>query len=177
MRVVGMIAVALAVAAAGCSRKPPAYAPAMDSTGSDTAAVDTVPSEAAAPEAPAPGTPQAELAAARRQWREKGPRDYRYVYQAVCMCYIRDKVRVTVENGRVTAARKVSDDDWMPETFWVAFPTVDRLFAQIEEALRGGTPVEARYDPALGYPVDVTIGTLADDAGVRHTLRALEPLP
>jgi Family of unknown function (DUF6174) len=76
----------------------------------------------------------------------------------------------------MTDVRKTDGDGGVPETFWVAFPTVDELFDQIEKARAEGTPVVARYDERLGYPVDVTIGSLAADAGIRHTLRDLEPL-
>ena len=122
----------------------------------------------------APAT--SEVARMRRLWETKGPKQYTFVYRAACDCYIRDAVRVTVENGRLTAAKYTRDDDWVAETFWVAFPTVEELFDQIEKAEREGTPVQVRYDRELGYPIDVTIGTRARSAGVRHTLSDLEPL-
>ena len=152
-----LIAVVLPLAGTACAHRS---APAQATQAAQTAA------------APA----DSELARARRLWAEKGPKSYRYLYRASCFCYIRDELEIVVENGRMTSARRTKDGDWVAETFWVAFPTVEELFDAIEKARREGTPVEARYDPELGYPTDVTIGTMANDAGVRHILRALEPL-
>ena len=147
-----LIALVLPLAGTACAHRP---APAQTSTVS---------------------TADGELARARRLWAEKGPKSYRYLYQANCFCYIRDELEIVVEDGRMTSARRTGSGEWVAETFWVAFPTVDELFDAIEKARREGTPVEARYHPELGYPTDVTIGTMANDAGVRHVLRALEPL-
>lgn len=154
-RSVFLIALVLPLAGTACAHRP---APAQTAQTTSVAAAE------------------AELARARRLWQEKGPRSYRYLYRADCFCYIRDELEIVVEEGRMTSARRRPSGEWVAETFWVAFPTVDELFDAIEKARREGTPVEARYDPELGYPTDVTIGTVANDAGVRHTLRALEPL-
>lgn len=94
---------------------------------------------------------------ARGRWVGLGIEDYEYAFQRFCFCAppYTDPVRIQVTGGQV--AHVVSDrtsDTLSPGDF----PSVDGLFALLEEALDSGAyDVQASYDPALGYPTSLYI--------------------
>jgi hypothetical protein len=123
--------------------------------------------------------PRSELAAQARLWEAADLDSYRFEFQQQCFC-VREQVQpVTVEvrAGRIervlsrdTGADLFSD----PNLHWY---TISDLFDLISEAQRNDTePLEVRYDPELGYPTHIEIGSLAADAGVIYTASDLEPL-
>jgi len=112
----------------------------------------------------------------RQRWEAQGIDDYRYRYQPICFCGFTDEVVITVKDRRIESVRLVKNGEAVPSSQWRIFPTVDELFAHLAAAQQSGTYTDAVYHPELGYPIVATIGTLENDAGVRHTLRDLEPI-
>ncbi len=110
----------------------------------------------------------------RTAWEAQAIDDYRFAYSRVCFCLQRGTVRVTVRDGRVTDVRQVKTGLQVPRESWGEFLTVDGLFDEIAEAQARSEYAAATFHPTLGYPVEAEIGTLANDAGVRHLLSGLE---
>jgi hypothetical protein len=110
----------------------------------------------------------------RQVWNEEGSDDYRFAYSRVCFCPQRGTVQVTVRDGRVTGVRQVESGRAVDRAAWGEFPTVDELFDVIAAAQSRNEYTAVKFHPTLGYPVEAEIGTLANDAGVRHQLSGLE---
>lgn len=113
------------------------------------------------------------VAQQRGVWERRGIDDYRFAYGRVCFCLQHGTVQVTVRDGRVTDVRQVESGQPVPRESWGEFPTVDGLFDAIIAAQARDDYTAVKYHPTLGYPVEAEIGTLANDAGVRHMLGAL----
>jgi hypothetical protein len=110
--------------------------------------------------------PEQRLAAARAQWNVQGPDAYSMVVTKSCECLpgMTGPVRVTVRNGVVESRRYVDSGLDVPAELAAGFPSVEEMFAMIDDALREGiTPHEIRYHP-LGYPTRLAIGDPAADA-------------
>ncbi len=123
--------------------------------------------------------PQRELAAQQRLWQDAGWESYRFEFQQQCFC-VREQVQpvlVEVREGRIerVISRETGQDlSSEPNLRWY---TVADLFKIISEAQANDTePLVVRYDPQLGYPTHIEIGSLAADAGVIYTASSLEPL-
>jgi hypothetical protein len=112
----------------------------------------------------------------RQVWKGKGIDDYRFAYSRLCFCLQRGTVQVTVRDGRVTDVRQVESGQPVPREAWGEFPTVDQLFDGIAAAQARNDYTAIAFHPTLGYPVEAEIGTLANDAGVRHVLSGLVPI-
>jgi hypothetical protein len=100
-----------------------------------------------------------ELERARARWEEHAPVLYEYRLQRSCFCprsFVRP-VRITVSDGVVVAAVDPGTNEPLnppPD----GFPTIDDLFDEIQDAIdREADSVDATYDGALGYPVQVFI--------------------
>ncbi|HEX6042017.1 DUF6174 domain-containing protein [Longimicrobium sp.] len=146
------IALLLALSAAACSGKDDLLI-----------FVDTQPVEGVA----------GNVAQQRQKWEGKGIDDYRFAYSRVCFCLQHGTVQVTVRDGRVTDVRKVESGEPVAREYWREFPTVDELFGAISDAQGREDVTAVKFHPTLGYPVEAEIGTLANDAGVRHVLSGL----
>ncbi len=109
----------------------------------------------------------------RQVWEGQGIDDYRFAYSRLCFCLQRGTVQVTVRDGRITDVRQVESGQPVPRDAWGEFPTVDGLFDGIIAAQARDDYTSIKYHPTLGYPVEAEIGTLANDAGVRHMLSGL----
>jgi hypothetical protein len=76
-------------------------------------------------------------------------------------------VVVTVRNGQVESRRYEDTGADVPAEFAPAYPTVDGLFAVIEEAIaEQAAAVDVLYDAARGFPVSIQIDgspMIADD--------------
>lgn len=113
------------------------------------------------------------VAEQRQLWARQGIDDYRVAYSRVCFCIQRGTVQLTVRDGRITDVRQVESGQRVPGEAVGEYLTVNDLFTRIEQAQASGTYTDVKYHPTLGYPVEAEIGTLANDAGVRHTLSGL----
>ncbi len=131
------------------------------------------------PPASEAGSPS-EAAVQEQRWQAAGIADYRYDFQQECFC-VREQVQpVTIEvrggEMRRVMTRETGEDlATLPNLQW---PTIDGLFSTIAEAEeQGRQPLTVEYDPELGYPTRIEIGSLAADAGVIYTASDLQPLP
>ncbi|SRR5690606_22207352 len=107
-----------------------------------------------------PGPPadsvRAALDAARARWDAAGIVDYAFVYEEVCFCLPEDRgpFAITVRDGAVASATYQGE----PANARRTYPTVDSLFATVEDALdRGAESVRVTFDPVLGYPAEASI--------------------
>lgn len=109
----------------------------------------------------------------REVWAAQDIDDYRFAYSRVCFCLQRGTVQVTVRDGQITDVRQVENGRRVPRENWSEFLTVDALFDEIAKAQARSEHTAVKFHPTLGYPVEAEIGTLANDAGVRHMLSGL----
>lgn len=159
-RVLAILVAAIAFAA--CAKSPdPANEPA--------------PGDPAPPAAPAASADTGALAAARGRWEARKPTAYAYTLEISCFCIQRGVYAVEARDGRVASVRTEAGES-VPEDRLPYILTVDQLFQRIGEAAGEGTPTRIVYDPALGYPAEAEIGTLANDAGTLYRIRGLRPL-
>lgn len=117
-----------------------------------------------------------EVEAAWKKWRQAGLANYRYVSSVDCYCapeYTRPMV-VTVTNGQVTSVADSATGAAQPVS--IRQP-VDSMFANLFR-VTGGDPsqVDALFDATYGYPVRVSVGSLAADAGYVVYVSSLQPL-
>jgi hypothetical protein len=89
---------------------------------------------------------------ARGRWTSLGISDYEYAFARSCFCAPdhRAPVRIVVRGDRV--AEVVTAETGQPRSS-EGYPSVDDLFAMLQEALvSGAANIQAEYDPGLGYP-------------------------
>lgn len=120
------------------------------------------------------------FAASLAKWQEQRPEAFRYVVERHCFCpelYVEPFVAIEdggqrrVEFPIAVEAADGSMHDTPPEPVYIA-----DVFSAIAAALAESTPVEVRYDRQWGYPADVTIGSLAADAGYQYVIRDFDVL-
>ena len=74
-------------------------------------------------------------------------------------------VIVSVRNGVVESRQYTQTGASVTSEYANALPTVEGLFALVDEAIRNGTkPLTVQYDPTLGYPTRIALGDPAADA-------------
>lgn len=117
-----------------------------------------------------------ELQERRAAWVAHGIDDYRVQLRISCFC-AGDITRPVLVEIRRGAVAKVWDlETARTVTNITAYRTITALFdAAIAERSRGGH-VSVTYDRALGYPVRLEIGTIANDAGTLYMLGELRAL-
>lgn len=123
--------------------------------------------------------PTTDLATAKMRWAKYGPGSYQLTVSSRCFCpsEVLGPVNVTVVNGVVQSRVYVPTGESLPEMYAPFFPSVDGLFANIDQQQQNGTIASARFDPALGYPVHITYaGDPASDGGGTTDVR-LSTLP
>jgi hypothetical protein len=116
------------------------------------------------------------LSAARTTWVSSAPVDYAFRYRRSCFCPFVERVRVSVSSGFVTEVFDLDAALPLPEERWPEFPTIDALFAELEELVREDPfRLEVEYDPTLGYPsfVDVDIEERVVDEEFSYTVTDL----
>jgi outer membrane lipoprotein-sorting protein len=131
-------------------------------------------SAASAPVAPRPGAGTAQ----EQQWRAAALADYRYDFEQQCFCIAEQRQPVTIEvrGGRVSRVLARATGQPVAASENVRWHTVDDLFRLIAEAKANQSELRVAYDPRLGYPTRVEIGSLAADAGVIYIAGNLRPL-
>lgn len=116
----------------------------------------------------------------RQIWADTGVDSYRYRVMRGCFCSGPvGTFRVTVTDGVVTAAESTYDGEPVPDDVLPLVPTVDSLFAVIEEAI--GSEVDGlvvEYHSDLGYPTLIDIDWIerAIDDEVIYEAAGLEEL-
>lgn len=125
-------------------------------------------------ESTGPDPVSGELSPYQKLWQAQGMDDYQFTYARACFCTPEDQepVRITVRGDRVVSVASLKMGE---KRGTLSYPTVDGLFDRLADAMQSGTHAEAKYHPRLGYPMQAVIGTLANDAGVAHSLRDLRP--
>jgi hypothetical protein len=101
-----------------------------------------------------------DLERARQQWDASRPATYVYVIERLCFCLDewRGPARVTVVGVDPTERVYVDTGDPVPAQAEDAFPSVDGLFAIIEDALdEDAHSVEVIYDQSTGVPLEIRI--------------------
>ena len=128
--------------------------------------------------APAPATQPAAGTAQEQQWRAAALSDYRFDFEQQCFCVAeqRQQVAIEVRGGRVSRVLARATGQSVAASENVRWLTVDDLFRRIAEAQANQTEFRVAYDPRLGYPTRVEIGSLAADAGVIYIASNLRPL-
>jgi hypothetical protein len=114
-----------------------------------------------------------ELQERRAAWVARGITDYRFQLQISCFCAgdITRPVLVEVRGGSVT---KVWDlQTGKPVAITAAYPTITKLFDDAIAKRSGGGNVSVAYDQALGIPIRLEVGTIANDAGILYHLSAV----
>lgn len=120
---------------------------------------------------------QAELDANRAKWAAAGINSYEYHYERVCFCPPASGV-VRVEQGRVVSVL-LDESPGRVSTDTADFPTIEELFAGIQASIDANhASIEVEFDPALGYPTQVSIVTSywITDSGFNQTSGALRGL-
>jgi len=124
-----------------------------------------------------PGSGQLlELQQRRAAWIARGITNYRFRLRISCFCGgdITRPVIIEVRNGAIATVRDVGTGKPVSNTS--PYPTVTGLFdAAIAERSRGGN-VSVAYDRAVGIPVRLEVGTIANDAGVLYLVSELSQL-
>lgn len=118
-----------------------------------------------------------ELQANRAKWQRAALASYTVVLRESCFCAYTQPVRLYVVNDVIVRALPFSGDSAVSPAF---FPTVDRLFAFIDDAIaRHAAVLRVTYDPTLGYPVEIVYDgavNVADDE-VTYRLSDLHESP
>jgi hypothetical protein len=117
-----------------------------------------------------------ELQQRRAAWVARGIKDYRYQLRQTCFCVaeaIRPKL-LEVRGGTVARAWDLATGKEVIDTR--GFPTITTLFDDAIATRASGGPVRVTYDRALGIPVLLEIGTLANDAGVGYKVGGFEQI-
>jgi len=104
-----------------------------------------------------------ELWGNRALWKAQNLDDYRYT-SAVACCIVGVIRQVTVRDGKVVDVRD-ERGDVLPREEWSRVFTIDEIFEQLAEAQSRNEPTKVSYHRSLGYPVDIVLGTLSNDAG------------
>ena len=105
------------------------------------------------------------LDAAEARWAAAGYASYEFTTTRVCECppELPGPMRVTVENGAVTAVTRIADAQSLDPAQWY---TIEDLFGLIRVELdRLPSRLEAEYHTTLGFPTRVEYGRREIDDG------------
>jgi hypothetical protein len=103
---------------------------------------------------------ETDLSRAKLAWDARGPRSYDVTVAQSCFCVYETPgpVVVSVRDGVVESRRYVQTGAPVSATFVSAYPSVTELFALIDRAIAAKSErVDLKFDPALGYPLEVAI--------------------
>ena len=117
-----------------------------------------------------------ELQQRRAAWLSRRIDDYRFQLQISCFCggELTRPVVVEVRGGAITKVEDLATG--RPVAGVSPYPTITKLFDRaIDERARGGN-VSVAYDRALGIPVRLELGTIANDGGIQYFLSNLVAL-
>ena len=109
---------------------------------------------------------------ARAQWERSSDGNYDMTLTISCFCAFEGPMIVSVRNGDVVAARRVSDGQPVNAQTLQYIPSVDGIFDRIRDALRGnhGT-IELEFEPFAGYPIranlDPIVNAVDDEVSYR----------
>ena len=104
-----------------------------------------------------PGDRLAQLAQARKIWRDQAITNYAVTITRVCFCSEVRAVRVTVTNREVVSRVFVEDGQPVPSVLTDVYPSIDGLFDLLESAARRADEMHLTFDPNLGIPLQANI--------------------
>lgn len=125
---------------------------------------------------------EGDLEERKAQWEGEGLEDYDFVMSIVCFCpaELGRPVEVSVRGGEVVGLVDRASGEPLPDNFRTFYPTIDELFALLEQAIAAGAEiVQVTYDPDLGYPREAFVdrSTMIADEEVRYRVSELAPAP
>ena len=106
------------------------------------------------------------------RWTALGITRYQFVLARSCFCVpeVREPAVVEVRDGAVARVTSQADGRELDRSL---FLTIDQLFERAIEAARNGEPIELQHDEQYAYPTQLTVGSLAADAGVAYSVSAV----
>ena len=127
---------------------------------------------------------QSEVEKNQDKWQNAGISHYRYDLSISCFCIFTQDMplKIEVQNGKVLSMQYKSGKEIDPSLLELfnKYATIDRTFAELNAGLNGAADeVIAKYDPAYGFPTEVTIDVekQATDDELYLTLSNFEKLP
>ena len=111
-----------------------------------------------------PLAPHRDIDAARADWLAAGIADYRFEVSVVAFLGTDGYVAIRVEDDTVVS---VDGEMWHPLT-------IAGLWDEILAARESGYLNHAVFDHR-GVPIDVSMGNMSDDSGVRYLVRRFRP--
>jgi hypothetical protein len=127
------------------------------------------------------GEAQGELSQNEQKWAAQNIDDYRYTLRILCFCPedIRDPVVVEVRDGATQSVTYAADGRPATNNLFESANTVDELFDIIRGSIaRKVDKITVEYDPALGYPKQISIDPNENmvDEETAYTVSELTPL-
>ena len=113
----------------------------------------------------------------RRLWNQRKVSNYRYTLSRDCFCTpeARGPVVIEVRNGKTTSIVNAANGKPVNPQLFQEYNTIPKLFNSIKDAIARKEPeLTVEYNPKLGYPTQIKIGSLAADAGVVFTINNLQ---
>lgn len=112
-------------------------------------------------------------------WRRQRIVNYRYTLTNDCFCLaeFRGPVIIEVRRGITTSITNAETGLPVDPEVFEEYSTIRKLFNLIRDAIISGeSELTVAYDPQLGYPTKINIGSLAADAGIFTTISNFEQL-
>lgn len=92
------------------------------------------------------------------RWKKSKIENYIYTYQQVCFGQERDKIIVSVSNGKVTKAFNQSTKQTLTNKELKNLVTIEQLFEQIKKAIKSNVDqLDVTYNQDYGYPESIDI--------------------
>ena len=104
-----------------------------------------------------------------------GPADYAFTLRVSCFCVFTGPIRVTVDDGAVVSAVALEDPEGVPqEVIDQTALTLYELTELANRAAREADDVSVQYDPAYGFPTELSIDWIAEAADDEATYTATD---
>jgi hypothetical protein len=120
---------------------------------------------------------RSELERQRAKWAQRNVTSYRLTYRRDCLCgtEFTTPTDIEVRAGDIATASYTNRDEPIPGYVQAGLPTVEALFAIIDDAIdRNADLIEVTYDPLLGYPRKIGLDYRFDRADDEVTHSILE---
>lgn len=130
------------------------------------------------------GAASSEFDQAKEKWQDAGISHYRFELTYSCFCaFVSDMpLIIEVQDGEVVSMEYKSGNEIDPasEELFQQYATIDKIFAELENALNGGADnVTVTYDETYGFPTQINIDFIeeAADDELYLTISNFEALP
>lgn len=110
---------------------------------------------------------QSEIEQNKEKWQDANISHYRYHLSITCFCIFSQDMPLVIEvqDGEIVSMEYQSGKEIDPANLelFEKYATIDRMFTELEAGINGeADEVTATYDPALGFPTEVTIDFVKD---------------